>query len=441
MINRLLFIFGLGLLVIYGSKAQTLYIQDSAVVFVGDSAIVNSTGSAENNGRIENNNQFIVDGDIQNQGDFFNLGNISLSGDWVNSGMYNGTMGGFTMTGDDMQRVFNNDLLISELIINSNDTVVLEGNMVEVEDLIDFRSGVLKTAGSNQLIIDNTADVRVPTPGSSYFEGRLILEGGSELTDAPDETDTQFKLFPLGANGRYAPITFSSIQENDFYQLAVTFITPNSRVPEPDSTLIGVSDESLYHVEVVTPGIESALVEVGFVDENLDESSFTLINPINADIKSPVVAIATAPEGPFTTLGGDTLTFETIISEEELFLADGIDKYVAVALAPRIPDHVDVFIPEAFSPVASDPINRALRVFGIGIREDNFRMVVFNRYNNVVYETTELNEATSIGWDGRLKNGNDAPRGLYFCVVNLLRENGTPEGLPESYKKPVYLVR
>lgn len=443
MVNRFIFIVGLGL-TLNGLKAQTLYIPDSATVFVGKNAEILSGGDTENNGHVDNQGEFSVSGDAQNNGQFDNIGNINLSGDWLNSGVYNGISGGFTLTGNRMQQIFNDDIQISNLIIDSGDTVVLEGNRAEVFDTIDFRNGILKTSASNQLIIDNGARVMANQSGSSYFEGRLILQGGSEI---PGDSDTPFKFFPLGDKGRYAPITFSSIEEAGFYELAVTFITPNSQNPEPDSTLIGVSDQSIWLIEPMGQAqgvIDSALVEIDFMDENLTD--FTNINDINADIKSPVIAESNSPQGPYTTLGvgqytGDSISFGDIVSAEKIFLGDNMSKYVAVALAPQIPDEVEVFIPEAFSPAASQFVNRSFLIFGINVREENFRMVVFSSFNKVVYQSSSFLEASTKGWNGLLKNGNDAPAGLYFYAITLIREDGTPEGKSESYNGPVYLVR
>ena len=77
MVNRFLFIFGLGL-VCSSLRAQTLYISDSAMVFIGMNAELMSGGDTENNGRIDNDGEFSVGGDAQNNGDFFNTGNINL---------------------------------------------------------------------------------------------------------------------------------------------------------------------------------------------------------------------------------------------------------------------------------------------------------------------------------------------------------------------------
>jgi gliding motility-associated-like protein len=58
------------------------------------------------------------------------------------------------------------------------------------------------------------------------------------------------------------------------------------------------------------------------------------------------------------------------------------------------------YIPNSFTP-NRDMKNDVWNVKGRGIKE--FRMEIYNRWGEMIYETTDINE----GWNGRLRNSND----------------------------------
>lgn len=69
----------------------------------------------------------------------------------------------------------------------------------------------------------------------------------------------------------------------------------------------------------------------------------------------------------------------------------------------------DIFIPNTFTPNA-DGKNDGFRIFGEGIRLDNF--TIYNIYGNVVFETDDLGTA----WDGTF-NGEPAQGGTYYYTA------------------------
>ncbi len=438
--------------------SQNLLIQDSARVEIGPGATIitsgdflnNGTleadgsitagGETQNNGRIDINPEgiLVLDDNTINDGQIFNSGNVSIGGNWENRSFFNTVDGTIMFTGGDDQQFINESTVLKELVVDAGTEVTLQGGRIEVDELIDFNNGVLTTATGATLVVDNDANVELSPNGASYFEGTLILEFGDENGQGGNPV----RSFPVGSNGRYGPLEMMDIESptDNLVEVGVTYITPNSTVPIPDSDIIGVSDESLWRVEVLSGSVDdldSATVFIDFFDEDL--TNFQESNSINADIYSPVVVEADAPGGIFESLGvsdltnTDSISFGRIESEEKLAF-DQNTKYVAIALAPIEPDVVDIFIPEAFAPTASDPRNQAFRVFGSGVVEDDFRMVVLNRYNQIVYETNSFLEAKEVGWDG-----GDEPGGLYFYVVELLR---TDQGAQkETRKGTFYLIR
>ncbi len=98
-----------------------------------------------------------------------------------------------------------------------------------------------------------------------------------------------------------------------------------------------------------------------------------------------------------------------------------------------IKPEVRYFIPNAFTP-NGDSTNDLFR--GVGIMEGatNFRMSIWNRWGELVFETTD----PFGGWNGRKNNtGKDSPNGVYMVLVTF---NG-PRGEPNQFKDFVTLLR
>ena len=73
-----------------------------------------------------------------------------------------------------------------------------------------------------------------------------------------------------------------------------------------------------------------------------------------------------------------------------------------------------IFIPNVFSP-NNNQINDVFRPVGVGINPDKFEMLIFDRWGDLIYETTDY----ELGWDGRANGGQrEAQSDVYIWVVN-----------------------
>lgn len=66
------------------------------------------------------------------------------------------------------------------------------------------------------------------------------------------------------------------------------------------------------------------------------------------------------------------------------------------------PEYI-LFVPNAFTPSDPDGINDLFMPKGVGIDPDNFKMMIFDRWGDLIYETTDLAK----GWNGRANGGKD----------------------------------
>lgn len=104
-----------------------------------------------------------------------------------------------------------------------------------------------------------------------------------------------------------------------------------------------------------------------------------------------------------------------------------------------------LFVPNSFIPGDTRPELREFRAKGSGIA--NWRFSIFNKWGQLLWETTKLEEGRPAeGWDGTFK-GQPMPQGVYFWKIDVQMINGT-EWKGMTYDKsvpkrtgPIHLIR
>jgi hypothetical protein len=72
--------------------------------------------------------------------------------------------------------------------------------------------------------------------------------------------------------------------------------------------------------------------------------------------------------------------------------------------------------PTAFNPYSAAPNNEFKMILQAGLPIDDFRLQVYNRWGQIVFETTDY----ELGWNGQMNNsGTDCPAGVYNWVIIL----------------------
>lgn len=72
-----------------------------------------------------------------------------------------------------------------------------------------------------------------------------------------------------------------------------------------------------------------------------------------------------------------------------------------------------LFAPNAFSPNASLDEDRVFRLYGEGVLEEGYKLLIFNRWGQQIFESN----SPTTGWDGKMKNSEFAPTGVYTWVL------------------------
>jgi gliding motility-associated-like protein len=74
---------------------------------------------------------------------------------------------------------------------------------------------------------------------------------------------------------------------------------------------------------------------------------------------------------------------------------------------------IHIYIPNCFTP-NGDGLNDVFIPKGMGLSEEGYKMVIFDRWGEQIFESTELTR----GWDGKVKNTNVlAEQGVYAYKI------------------------
>jgi hypothetical protein len=123
--------------------------------------------------------------------------------------------------------------------------------------------------------------------------------------------------------------------------------------------------------------------------------------------------------------------------ETKTYIVTGTDSMGCIATESITVDVVgeyNIFIPNVFSPSSSQMDNKKLYVFGTCV--DSLELFIYDRWGEVVFETTKTDSRTSedgdccifgSGWDGSFKNtGEPLKPGNFAYMLQGKYKNGEP---------------
>ena len=100
--------------------------------------------------------------------------------------------------------------------------------------------------------------------------------------------------------------------------------------------------------------------------------------------------------------------------------ADTLQKAVTVTFDRLFP-------PNAFSPNAPLEEDKVFRLYGEGVTDQGYQLVIFNRWGEEIF----VSHSQETGWNGKMKNSNFAPAGVYTWILqytNFTGEKHTQQG-------------
>ncbi len=206
-------------------------------------------------------------------------------------------------------------------------------------------------------------------------------------------------------------------------ELAVTWTTDGNGVivngDQIDASYIPAEDETgviKFSAEVTNGCVISTIAKEVTIIEELD-ASFR-VSPIkdlltNSQITfTPSVnsyneyewifgdgSSSSAKNSSTEFIEGGKYTVALIVKES------GCEKITEIEIEVLSKD--ELYVPNVFSPIAQNPENQVVKVYGNNIDDFDFSFQIVNRWGKTMYQTNSLHEANSIGWGGINKNNNE----------------------------------
>jgi gliding motility-associated-like protein len=236
---------------------------------------------------------------------------------------------------------------------------------------------------------------------SEPLKGCPPVELSLELS-SPDTIDEVNYFWNLGAGKTATGKTVQSTYNNpdNIYDVEViaessttgcndTLLLQNKVTvyPVPDASFSANSDIVL----VSNPVVSFTNQSTGAVSYNWDFDDFS---PVSEE---------TDPIHSFEDMG---LYNVVLTAFNEPGCVDTTSREISVAFDRLFP-------PNAFSPNAAHEEDREFRIYSEGVVDDGYHLLIFNRWGEVIFES----QSQQNGWDGRMKNGNFAPAGVYSWVI------------------------
>lgn len=331
-----------------------------------------------------------VDGDVNNSGLLVNGGSVGFTGDWNNEGTYDGD-GRIEVSGKAPQVISNNDQGMSTLIIDGWGTKYVDGSLNISRELRLIR-GIVEVSSNDILTLESGA---AASGGSdeSYVDGALAVEGKG------------YKFFPIGKNGIYAPIELLNVQGPiGRYSMEVFENAP------PVSVEGAIVRKSLYWQRTDIIGeFGASRVAIDFERDFFENpNDITLLAGDNFD--QPFTAISDLDRSAET----DKIITRTPISAPIIMLGEISSQWT----------DADFYLSTALSPHAFHAENRSVKIFGDRLSDEQFRFQVFDRWGNLIFQSTSLEHMQKTGWDGRVSAGPALSTGTYPYRLSALDKTG-----------------
>lgn len=143
------------------------------------------------------------------------------------------------------------------------------------------------------------------------------------------------------------------------------------------------------------------------------------------------------PKHTYNDVGVYTVTLKIINKEGCAAISTQIVRIIGV------PGYLN--LPNSFMPPSAKSELRTFKAKGTGI--ESWNMSVFNKWGQLLWETTKLDDGAPLeGWDGTY-NGQEQPQGVYFWKIEVKFINGsdwkgmTYDSSPPKKTGTIYLIR
>jgi PKD repeat protein len=179
-------------------------------------------------------------------------------------------------------------------------------------------------------------------------------------------------------------------------------------------------------------GCETTVIEQQLIDVKPQPEADILPDPPSASILHPVVHFINATDSPLDTAtiffgDGNKLGLSADIFTDVQYFYEDTGIYIVQLIVENregcidtayneveiYTEHDQMHAPNAFNPYSENPANQIFRPVGIGIDDNNYHLIIYDRWGAKVFETFNFDK----GWDGRIRNGEVGSPGAYPWVA------------------------
>ncbi len=305
------------------------------------------------------------------------------------------------------------------LITNADGTVITETAIVTitVNPIRDVNDDYDETVAQNAIDIDVLAnDTFSATTTLAVTEVSTPLYGNAIINDDNTVTYTANESF-YGDDAFEYTVTVTNADGTTTQEIAMVIITVYA-IP------FAIDDEVVTEANIP---IEIAVLDNDYdEDGSIDISSVQVVDePLNGDvIVNNDGTITYTPNEDF--IGEDTFVYQVCDN-------DGLCDTATVTIIVTGVLGAELIIPEGFSP-NGDGNHDVFYIRGLVNLYPNFKLQIFNRWGNIVYDYTHNGNTLSepLWWDGyssgrmTVNKGKQVPVGTYFYVLYFNKDNTKP---------------
>ncbi len=361
------------------------------VINTNDSVIIKGGILHENNGSITNNGNFYITGDFTNNNPLGPLGNVFTAG-----------ANGWVHLSGDMQNISGDRLThFNNLELEGTGIKYLNGinAIAEVEDTLALNDREFASGKNIVHVISTGIGTITKTNGTNGFVSSTNSGGLLRNT-----LSTNKYTFPVGSST--GTVFYRPVDITPSAAYAHTFKVRMANVDASDegfdlslkSADLGQINSRFYHKIDRINGNAPANITI-YYDSIIDGDFDAMAQWKNTNQWENLGTVS------FTSSGG----FRGITKS-------GISDFSTIPFALSSEVTASVFVPNIFSP-NGDGFNDILYVRGKGISDLQF--IIFNRWGEKVFETTDVNK----GWDGTFK-GEPANLAVFVYVLKGKFTNG-----------------
>jgi len=218
-----------------------------------------------------------------------------------------------------------------------------------------------------------------------------------------------------GGTGSYY-FAWSPATDLDNAAIASPVCTPiqNRTYTVSVSDAFGCNDSKTVNVKAID--VQAKLIPTDTFGYNTEPM---VLNPI---ANSSTYKYLWTDETTHTTL--DTLKAQTVT-------VSGTYKFIATE--PKSGCHVSdsinvviqqgnprlIYVPNVLNPASSNPDNKVVKVYGTAVLEDDFTFRIYNKWGEMIYESTSFTDANTKGWNGSYKTNTGTEQTLSVYTYSL----------------------